>query len=668
MKKVVLFLSMLILITGLVACDSVTPTPQDQSYTVTFDVQGGSAVKSLEVTEGTQITLSNYTTAKNEFNFEGWSLTLNGTVLTGTYTVNSNTTLYAKFVSEERTYQISFYDNDGSFLISKVVSEDSIPSHTYIVIDNDEWDYSFEGWKTSLESSTVLDVLPAANANASYYASVTAVKKQYTITYITNGGSTVGSTTVDYGTEVQEPSSPTKEGFTFVAWTSDIELQNAKTWPIVVTENISLYASWNETIEIGTYLEILLSTYAYDVMDYIPEKLQAGGVLVDQSQTTVDYSSFVNLSSISSGYGEQWQMVLDNLSQTQSFTEVLNVVDSLSITAVTLFNNYLDSNPEDVNSFTFTSGIYNVTINYEDDIIYLVIDFTAEFPVFNSQTAQIMLSYNVLNQEKEGRIQIGDANALKYVITEDSYTFAIKYLGIRSAYFNIYEHIDGSIKGTIYEFLGLDNSVSTSSAAQFEITDNYVSVVGNKASGIIGFTSIINELYNPSTGKLLGYEIKENIKSITYNTLWFNLSDQTGITSIMKVDEANGSNLDSIYVNGSASLFTSKNVGGINIKSLSRRYDIEFRKQYVYYMDGTTLTSVEVEVPMLFVQAEQYNSLVTDVRANNSNLSSFNITVSATTLAKIEVDYETTINVFVIAKDNTKNEDVIEYIGSKIAH
>lgn len=667
MKKIVWLIMLIVVSFGLVACGEESTT-EDQSFTVSFDTQGGTAVQSVEVEAGTTITLSNYTTTKDGFDFNGWSLSLSGTILTGSYTVNSNTTLYASYTTQLNSYNVSFYDESGILLATKPVSEGNIATYLYEPTDTAEWDYSFEGWKTSIESTTVITTLPPATEDASYYASVTSVKQQYTVSFVTNGGTVVSSITVDYGTQIQAPKDPQKEGFNFVAWATDEALTNAATWPINVQNNITLYAAWNEKVELGTYLEALLSSYQYDVMDFIPSKMQAGGVLVNQSQITLDYSGFVNLTDISNGYGEQWQMVLDNLEQTKSFTKVLSVVDAISISAVAAFNNYLDSNPADVNNFEFTSGIYNVTIKFDNDIMYMVIDYTAEIPGFGNQPAQIMLNYNILNQEKEGRIQIGDANALKYVITDDSYTFAIRYLGVRRAYFNIHEKEDGSVEGSIYEFLGLDNSISTSSAAQFLITGDYVSVVGNKASGIIGFTSTINELYDPSTGMMLGYEIRENVSSITYNTLWFNLTEQSGISSIRKLDQANGSNPDSIYVNGSDAMFSSKTVGGLSFKALSRRYDIEFRKQYVYYLDGETVTKVEIEVPMLFVQAEQYDSLVTDVKANNANLSTFNIDVSAETKTKIEADYSTMIDIFITNKENITALNILEYIGDKYAH
>src|SRR5690606_2905785 len=98
-------------------------------------------------------------------------------------------------------------------------------------------------------------------------------------------------------------------------------------------------------------------------------------------------SAFVNLSNLpESGFGEQWQMVLTNLVQSQSFFTVLSVVDTLSSLSVTGFNNYLDSNPGTTAAYEFSSGNYNVSINFEDDILDYIIDYTANIPIFGTQT------------------------------------------------------------------------------------------------------------------------------------------------------------------------------------------------------------------------------------------------------------------------------------------
>lgn len=96
MKKIVWLIMLIVVSFGLVACGEESTT-EDQSFTVSFDTQGGTAVQNVEVEAGTTITLSNYTTTKDGFDFNGWSLSLSGTILTGSYTVNSNTTLYASW-------------------------------------------------------------------------------------------------------------------------------------------------------------------------------------------------------------------------------------------------------------------------------------------------------------------------------------------------------------------------------------------------------------------------------------------------------------------------------------------------------------------------------------------------------------------------------------------
>jgi len=212
--------------------------------------------------------------------------------------------------------------------------------------------------------------------------------------------------------------------------------------------------------------------------------MQPGYNVVDSSYASMDYSNFVS-DIPSPGFGEQWYMVVNNIEESQTFFEVLTVVDTLSATSIAAFNNYLDSNPENTASYTFMDGIYNVTISYEDGILYYVLDYTANVPVFGEQTIQIALEYDILSGDKVGRIQIGDANALRYVTSEGYYEFAIKYLGVRRAYIEMERDEDDSVEGRIFEYIGIDGSYNIGSSAQFYIDEDYVSVVGNKSSSMV---------------------------------------------------------------------------------------------------------------------------------------------------------------------------------------
>ena len=68
--------------------------------------------------------------------------------------------------------------------------------------------------------------MPASNITL--YAKWTVV--QYTITFESNGGSSVTAITQDFGTTVTAPADPTKTGYTFAGWYSDIGLTTPYTF------------------------------------------------------------------------------------------------------------------------------------------------------------------------------------------------------------------------------------------------------------------------------------------------------------------------------------------------------------------------------------------------------------------------------------------------------
>ena len=68
---------------------------------------------------------------------------------------------------------------------------------------------------------------------------------QYTIAFDSNGGSPVTAITQDYATTVSKPTDPTKVGYTFAGWYSDSNLSTAYTFTTMPAEDITLYAKWN---------------------------------------------------------------------------------------------------------------------------------------------------------------------------------------------------------------------------------------------------------------------------------------------------------------------------------------------------------------------------------------------------------------------------------------
>ena len=569
--------------------------------------------------------------------------------------------------NDAKTFKITWIDENGSTLSSTNVEEGKVPSYDYRVTDTAEWDYTFEGWATSA-GGEVLASVPSATADATYYARVSAIKQKYTVTFDSKGGSAVASQTVEYGDTVQAPVAPTYEGHRFFGWSKSQNDRTVVDFTTPITGNTTYYAVWNKDVDLKSLLAALLNGYKLDPMSYIPTSMRFSysDNLVDPEDLVDDYSGFVNVSAIPVGFGEQWHMVLENLQQSEVFFNAISVVDSISAASISAFNNYIDSNPANTAHHTFKSGIYNVTISYNGECLYYVLDYTANIPMFGAQTAQIALSMDVNTGERVGRIQLGDANALTYRISENSYELGVKYLGTRRAYFGVEKNADGSANGHIFEYWTLDSITPFSSSAEFYITDDFVSVVGNKADGMTGFTGYICELYYTEEGKMIGYEVQETLSAITYNTLWFNLSDISGIYSIKYLPE-NGNTPAQFFLNGSTTAWETKKVGGLlNLKALSRRFDIEFRTQYVYSYDAVNETYVEhkIEIPMIFVQEENYDTFLQDV--NSVNNVSIGVTLTNTELNKLLLDYDELIPVFIVNKNNITPEIILAYIGNKI--
>ncbi|MBR6135762.1 MAG: InlB B-repeat-containing protein, partial [Clostridia bacterium] len=70
-------------------------------------------------------------------------------------------------------------------------------------------------------------------------------RKNFQLTYNTNGGSYVAGTTVPYGTSVNLPSTnPTREGYNFAGWYSDEALTQAVTGTVIINADTTLYAKW----------------------------------------------------------------------------------------------------------------------------------------------------------------------------------------------------------------------------------------------------------------------------------------------------------------------------------------------------------------------------------------------------------------------------------------
>ena len=136
-----------------------------------------------------------------------------------------------------KKYTVSFDTKGGSSVASQTVEEGKKASKPS---DPTRTGYTFGGW--TLNGSNY-DFNSAVKGNITLVAKWTEnPKAKYTVTFNSNGGSSVANQTVEEGKKASKPSDPTRTGYTFGGWTlngSNYDFNSA------VKGNIKLVAKWN---------------------------------------------------------------------------------------------------------------------------------------------------------------------------------------------------------------------------------------------------------------------------------------------------------------------------------------------------------------------------------------------------------------------------------------
>ena len=136
----------------------------------------------------------------------------------------------------------------------------------------------------------------------------------------------------------------------------------------------------------------------------------------------------------------------------------------------------------------------------------------------------------------------------------------------------------------------------------------------------------------------------------------------------MKVeDKVNGDNLDTIYINGNANSIHTKLVGGLSLKSLSRRFDIEMKDVYLYvYNREEGYDKVKTEIPMLFVQNDYIASFGTDFYEKNKQTgatSSTDIIIPQADKTYMFSKYSELIDEYTALKEQVTYKSIKDYIS-----
>ncbi|WP_168735956.1 InlB B-repeat-containing protein [Cohnella fermenti] len=220
------------------------------NYTVSFNVDGGSAVASQTVSYLGMASEPTPDPTKPGHTFGGWYA---NEELTTSFDfaapITDDTPVYAKWTPN--SYTVSFNVDGGTAVANQTVSYGGTASEP--TPDPTKPGHTFGGWYADEELTTSFDFAAPITGDTPVYAKWTS--NSYTVSFNVDGGTAVADQTVSYGGTAGEPMpAPTKPGHTFGGWYADSDLTAAYTFDTAITGDVMLYAKWTtSTVTATTY-------------------------------------------------------------------------------------------------------------------------------------------------------------------------------------------------------------------------------------------------------------------------------------------------------------------------------------------------------------------------------------------------------------------------------
>ena len=222
-----------------------TFTPEVNKYKVTFvnDDINKTVLQESEVAYGDnayyqKATPTKAPTAQYTYTFAGWD---NKVTL-----VTDDVVYTAVYASTVNKYKITFANEDGTVIQATEVEYGQMPKFegdTPTKSATVEYTFTFNGWDKEIAKVTgeavykaTYSAKPITKDDISY--------KHYTVTFESNGGSSVVSQLVADGANAFKPEEPMRERYTFGGWFIDPECTKPFSFATPITSDITIYAKW----------------------------------------------------------------------------------------------------------------------------------------------------------------------------------------------------------------------------------------------------------------------------------------------------------------------------------------------------------------------------------------------------------------------------------------
>jgi uncharacterized repeat protein (TIGR02543 family) len=158
--------------------------------------------------------------------------------------VMRDTTFYAYWTAD--LYAVTFNANGGLIGADAKLTANQKYNAKYVLPANPtRTGYTFDGWYTSASGGTQITGQTTVNITSAQQLYAHWNINSYTATFNANGGSvSPASSTVNYGSPIGTPPTPTRTGYTFDGWYTEASGGTKITDATAVTADVTYYAHW----------------------------------------------------------------------------------------------------------------------------------------------------------------------------------------------------------------------------------------------------------------------------------------------------------------------------------------------------------------------------------------------------------------------------------------
>ena len=183
-----------------------TPEPNGTPVTVTYDYGERGGIYAEQIVQTGEKAIEPDVPSRQGYQFTDWYL--DDTKYDFNTAVTKDMTLTAKWTAN--SYTITF-DTDGGSTVAPITQD--YGTAITAPADPTREGYTFIGWDKAIPAT-----MPAGDMTIKAQWRI----NRYTVTFDTDGGSAVAPITQDYGTAITAPADPTREGYTFIGWDTEI--------------------------------------------------------------------------------------------------------------------------------------------------------------------------------------------------------------------------------------------------------------------------------------------------------------------------------------------------------------------------------------------------------------------------------------------------------------